>query len=151
MSKPGVVVTIACALAAGLPVAASSAGDPLAQPKADLVKLTADASAAEASVAADAKSSDIAQLKRDAKAGLAALKADGKVLLFDAAVARKAGADKTDLRSLLQAARTQVKEFRSAVRSAFAEARKTAKPNKGSKGSKGNSSSRGSDDVESGG
>ncbi len=77
--------------------------------------------------------------------------ADGEVLLVDAVAAREAGADKTDLRSLLQAARTQAKEFRSAVRSAFVEARQAAKQNRGSKGSKGSSSSRGSDEEGFGG
>ena len=151
MKKPGVMFTLVCALAAASPLAASATGDPLAQPKADLAKLTADASASEATIAADAQGAGVAQLKRDAKAGLATLKADGKVLVADAKAARKAGADKKGLRSLLQAARTQVKEFRFAVRSAFAQARQTAKQNKGSKGSKGSSSSRGSDEDESGG
>ncbi len=147
----GVIVVVAAALAAGSPLVATASGDPLAQAKADLSKLTADTGTAEAAVAADAKSSDIAQLKRDARAGLATLEADGKVLLVDAAAARKAGADKTALRSLLQAARTQAKGFRSAVRSAFAQARQAAKQNRGSKGSKGSSSSRGSDEDGSGG
>ena len=150
MKQTRVIVTIACALAAVLPVAASAAGDPLAQTKADLAKLSSDASAA-STVAADAKSSDLAQLKRDAKAGLATLKADWKLLIFDATAARKGGADKTELRSLLQAARTQAKGFRSAVRSAFAQARQAAKQNKGSKGSKGKPSGQGSDEAGSGG
>jgi hypothetical protein len=61
------------------------------------------------------------------------------------------GGDGKELRSLLQAARTQVEEFRPAVRSAFAQARQAVKQNKGSKGSKGSSSSRGSDEDGSGG
>jgi hypothetical protein len=155
MKQMRVVVTIGCALAAVVPAAATAAGDPLAQAKADLTKLTSDVSAAEATIAADAKGSDLAQLKRDAKAGSTTLKADWKVLLVDVAAARKAGADKAQLKSLLQAARTQVKGFRSAVRSAFAEARQAAKRIKGSKGSKGagtgKPSGQGSDEDGSGG
>ena len=130
---------------------ASAAGDPLAQTRADLAKLSADASAAESTVAADAKGSNIAQLKRDAKAGLTTLKADSKLMLVDATAARKARADGAGLRSLLQAARTQVKGFRSAVRSAFAQAKQAVKQNKGSKGSKGKPSGQGSDEDGSGG
>ena len=54
-------VSIACALAA-VPVAASAAGDPLAQPKADLAKLTADAGRQDA-VAADVTHGDVAKLE----------------------------------------------------------------------------------------
>ena len=57
----------------------------------------------------------------------------------------------TDSWSLLQAARTQVNEFRSAVRPAVAEARQAAEQNTGSKGSEGSSSSRGSDEDGFGG
>src|SRR5262249_42205013 len=127
------------------------AGDPLATVKADLAKLTADAGAAESTVAADAQSSDLAQLKRDAKAGSKTLKADWKLLVTDANAARKSAGESKELRSLLQAARTQVKGFRSAVRSGFAQAKRAAKQNKGSNGSKGKPSSRGSDKDESGG
>jgi len=151
MKQMGVIVTAACALASAIPVAASAAGDPLAQTKADLAKLSSDASAAESTVAADAKGSNLAQLKRDAKAGQMTLKADWKLMLVDATAARKAGADKTGLRSLLQAARSQVKGFRSAVRTAFAQAKQAAKQNKGSKGSKGKPSGQGSDEDGSGG
>jgi len=151
MKQMGVIVTAACAFAAAIPVAASGAGDPLAQATADLAKLSSDASGAESTVAADAKSSNLAQLKRDAKAGQMTLKADWKLMLVDATAARKAGADKAGLRSLLQAARTQVKGFRSAVRTAFAEAKQAAKQNKGSKGSKGKPSGQGSDEDGSGG
>jgi hypothetical protein len=155
MKQMRVVVTIGCALAAAIPAVATAAGDPLAQAKADLAKLTSDASAAEATVAADAKGASLSQLKRDAKAGSTTLKADWRLLLVDATAARKAGGDKAQLRSLLQAARTQVKGFRSAVRSAFAQARQAAKQNKGSKGSKGagkgKPSGQGSDEDGSGG
>jgi hypothetical protein len=150
MKQSGAIVAIACALAA-VPLSASAAGDPLAQPKADLAKLTADAAGARTTVAADVTNGDVAQLKRDAKAGLTTLKADSKLLLVDVTVARKAGGDKTELRSLLQAARAQVKGFRSAVRSSFAQARKTAKRNRGSNRSAHSSSSRGSDENEVGG
>jgi hypothetical protein len=129
----------------------SSAGDPLAQPKADLAKLTADAAGARTTVAADVTNGDVAQLKHDAKAGLTTLKADWKLLLVDVTTARKAGGDKTELRSLLRAARAQVKGFRSAVRSSLARASKTAKRNTGSNRSAHSSSSRGSDENEVGG
>jgi hypothetical protein len=150
MKRTGIVVTIACAVAV-VPVAAWAGGDPLAQPRADLAKLTGDANTAKTAVATDASNGDIAQLKRDAKAGFVTLKSDSKLLLVDANAARAAGGDKTELRSLLQAARLQVKGFRSAVRSAFAQARPAAKQNKGSNGSKHGSSSRGSDRNEAGG
>lgn len=150
MKQGGAIVTIACALAA-VPLSASAAGDPLAQPKADLAKLTADAAATRTTVAADVTNGDVAQLKRDAKAGLMTLKADSKLLLVDVNAARKAGGDKTELRSLLQAARAQVKSFRSAVRSSIAQARKTAKRNRVSNRSAHSSSSRGSDENETGG
>lgn len=150
MKQCGVLVTIACALAA-VPLSASAAGDPLAQPKADLAKLTADVVAARTTVAADVTNGDVAQLKRDAKAGLTTLKADSKLLLVDVTAARKAGGDKTELRSLLQAARAQVKGFRSAVRSARAQAGKAAKRNRGSNGPAHSSSGRGSDGNEVGG
>ncbi len=150
MKQCGVLVTIACALAA-VPLSASAAGDPLAQPKADLAKLTADVVAARTTVAADVTKGDVAQLKRDAKAGLTTLKADSKLLLVDVTAARKAGGDKTELRSLLRVARAQVKGFRSAVRSSFAQARKTAKRNRGSNRSAHSSSSRASDENEAGG
>jgi hypothetical protein len=155
MKQMRVVVTIGCVLAAVIPAAASAAGDPLGQAKADLAKLTTDAATAGSAVSADAKGSDLAQLKRDAKAGQATLESDWKLLLVDVTAARKAGADKAQLRSLLQAARTQVKAFRSVVRSAFRQARQTAKQNKGSNGSKGASkgkpSGQGSDEDGSGG
>jgi hypothetical protein len=150
MKQTGVIVSIACALAA-VPVAVSATGDPLAQANADLVKLTADASAAETAVAADAGKADVAQLKRDARAGMTILKADSKLLLVDAAAARRAGGDRTELRLLLQAARAQVKGFRSAVRSARAQAGKAAKRNRGSNGPVHSSSGRGSDGNEVGG
>jgi hypothetical protein len=150
MKQTRVIVTIACALAV-VPVTAAAAGDPLAQPKADLAKLTADVAAAKTAVAADAGSADVAQLKRDAKAWLTTLKADSKLLLLDATAARKARGDKTELRSLLQAARAQVKGFRSAVRSAFAQVRQAAKRERGPSGSTHSSSGRGSDKPESGG
>jgi len=155
MKQMRVVVTIGCVLAAVVPAAAVAAGDPLSQAQADLAKLTSDAATAGTAVSADAKNSDLAQLKRDTRAGRATLKADWKLLLVDAGAARKAGADKAQLRSLLQAARTQVKGFRSVVRSAFRQARQAAKQNKGSSGSKGASkgkpSSQGSDEDGSGG
>jgi hypothetical protein len=152
-------LVIACALAAGVPAVATAAGDPLAQAKADLAELTADVSAAASTVAADAKAGSLAQLKRDAKTGHITLKADWKLLLTDAAAARKTGGDRTELRSLLKAARTQMKGFRSAVRTAYTQA---AKQNKGSnssksspgssqQGSKGKHSGQGSDDDGSGG
>jgi hypothetical protein len=150
MKQSGAIVAIACALAA-VPLSASAAGDPLAQPKADLAKLTADAAGARTTVAADVTNGDVAQLKHDAKAGLTTLKADWKLLLVDVTTARKAGGDKTELRSLLRAARAQVKGFRSAVRSSLAQARKTAKRNTGSNRSAHSSSSRGSDENEVGG
>jgi hypothetical protein len=150
MKQSGAIVAIACALAA-VPLSASAAGDPLAQPKADLAKLTADAADARTTVAADVTNGDVAQLKRDAKAGLTTLKADWKLLLVDVTTARKAGGDKTELRSLLRAARAQVKGFRSAVRSSLARASKTAKRNTGSNRSAHSSSSRGSDENEVGG
>ena len=152
MNEKGVIVTVACALAAAVPVSAAAAADPLAQSKADLAKLTADASAAKSAVVADG--SDRASLRRDAKKGLFTLKADWKLLLADAGAARKAGADRTELRSLLQAARTQMKGFRSAVRAAYTQAAKQNKGSNGSKGphgSKGKPSGRGSHDDESGG
>ena len=136
--KARVVLSIGCSLAAALPVAAAAAGDPLAQTKADLAKLTADASAAEAAIAADG--SDMAKLRQDAKKGLFTLKSDWKLLLSDASVARKNGVDKKELRSLLQAARTQVKGFRSVVRTAHTRA---AKQNQGSNGPKGSSKAKG--------
>jgi hypothetical protein len=155
MKQIRVIVTIGCALAVALPASAAAAGDPLAPAKADLAKLSSDASAAEATVAADAKSADLAQLKRDAKAGSTTLKSDWKLLLVDVTAARKAGGDKAQLRSLLQAARSQMKGFRSAVRSAFAQAKQAAKQNKGSNGSKGagkgKPSGQGSDEDGSGG
>jgi hypothetical protein len=138
MKHERVVLIAACALAAALPVAASAAGDPLAQAKTDLAKLTSDASAATAAVAADG--SDMARIREDAKKGLFALKADWKLLLADAKAARKAGADTKELRSLLQAARTQMKGFRSAVRTAYTQA---AKQNKGSNSPKGSSKAKG--------
>jgi hypothetical protein len=70
---------------------------------------------------------------------------DVKLALAGTGAAPIAGFDTPDLRSLLQAARTQVREFRFAVRSTVANARKPAKLNTGSNGSKGSSSSRGSD------
>jgi hypothetical protein len=138
MKHERIVLLVACSLAAALPVAAAAADDPLTQAKADLAKLTADASAATAAVAADG--SDMAKLRQDAKKGLFKLKADWKLLLADAKAARKAGADKKELRSLLQAARTQMKGFRSAVRTAHTQA---AKQNKGSNGPKGSSKAKG--------
>jgi hypothetical protein len=130
MKEKRVIVAVVCVLAAAIPGAATADGDPLAQTKGDLAKLTTDASSAKAAIAADG--TDMAQLRRDAKKGLFTLKADWKLLLADAKTARKAGADKKDLRSLLQAARTQMKGFRSAVRTAYTKA---AKQNKGSNGS----------------
>jgi hypothetical protein len=150
MKRTGVIVSIACALAA-VPLSASAAGDPLAQAKADLAKLTVDASTAGTAVAADADKADVARLEHDAKAGLTILNVDSKLLLIDAAAARKAGGDRTELRSLLHAARAQVKGFRSAVRSARAQAGKAAKRNRGSNGSAHSSSGRGSDGNEAGG
>jgi hypothetical protein len=148
-------LVIACALAAGVPAVATAAGDPLAQAKADLAELTADVSAAASTVAADAKAGSLAQLKRDAKTGHITLKADWKLLLTDAAAARKTGGDRTELRSLLKAARTQMKGFRFAVRAAFAQAKQAAKQNKGSNGPKGSlkgkPAGRGSDEDGSGG
>jgi hypothetical protein len=138
MKHERTVLLVACALAAAVPVAAAAAGDPLTQAKADLAKLTADASAATAAVAADG--SDMAKLRQDAKKGLFTLKADWKLLLADAKAARKAGADKKELRSVMQAARTQMKGFRSAVRTAHTQA---AKQNKGSNGPKGSSKAKG--------
>lgn len=152
MKQTGVVLTIVSAVALGLPVMASAAGDPLSQPKADLAKLLADASAAESTVAADAGASDRARLAQDAKAGSTTLRSDWKLLLLDATAARKAGADKAELRSLLQAARTQLKAFRSAVRAAFAKTKRAGKQNTGSKGTKrGEPSGQGSDEDESSG
>jgi hypothetical protein len=133
-----VVLIIACSLVAALPVAAAAAGDPLDQTKADLAILTADASAAKATIAADG--SDRAKLRQDAKKWLFTLKSDWKLLLSDASAARKNGADKKELKSLLQAARTQMKEFRSVVRTAHTRA---AKQNKGSNGPKGSSKAKG--------
>ena len=138
MKHERIVLIVACALAAAVPVAAAAAVDPLTQAKADLAKLTADASAATAAVTADG--SDTAKLRQDVKKGLFTLKADWKLLLADAKVARKAGADKKELRSLLQAARTQMKGFRSTVRTAHTQA---AKQNKGSNGPKGSSKAKG--------
>ena len=147
-----IAVAAMVAFVAGMvPVAAAATGDPLDVVKADLAKLIADASGAEATVAADAKNGDLTGLRRDAKAGLVALKADWKLLRFDSRAAHKSGTDKSELRSLLQAARTQMKEFRSAVRSAFAQAKPAGKQNTGSKGSKGKPSSPGSDEHEAGG
>lgn len=152
MNEKRLIITIVCALAASVPVAAA-AGDPLAQPTSDLSQLTADANSAGSTVTADGKSGDLARLKRDAKAGNGTLKADWKLLLTDVTAARKAGGDKVALRSLMQAARSQLKGFRSVVRAAFAQARQTAKQNKGSHGSKGKGehSGQGSDDDGSGG
>ncbi len=130
-------LVIASALAAAVPVAAAASVDPLAQPKADLTKLTADAGAAASAVAADAKAGSLAQLRHDARTGHVTLRADWKLLLIDAAAARKAGADRRGLRSLLKAARTQLKGFRSAVRTAFAQARHAEKQNTGSDGPRG--------------
>ena len=124
---------VACALAAAAPVAAGAAGDPLTQAKSDLAKLTADASAANTAVAADG--SDPAKLRQDAKKGWFTLKADWKLLLVDAKAARKAGAGTKELRSLLQDARTQMKGFRSAVRTAHTQAAKQSKGSNGPKGS----------------
>jgi len=138
MRHPRVVLIIACSLVAAVPAAAAAAGDPLAQAKADLAKLTADTSAAEAAIAADG--SDMAKLRQDAKKGLFTLKSDWKLLLSDATAARKAGGGKKQLKSLLQAARTQVKVFRSVVRTAHTRA---AKQNKGSNGPKGSSKDKG--------
>jgi hypothetical protein len=148
MYEKRVMMTIVCALAVAVPAVAIAADDPLAQVKTDLSKLTADASAAKSTIAADG--SDMPQLRRDAKKGLFTLKADWKLLLRDATAARKAGADKKELRSLLEAARTQMKGFRSVVRTAYTQA---AKQNKGSNGSKSSHSHRaqGSDDDTSGG
>jgi hypothetical protein len=143
MKQSGVVVTIACVVAA-VPLAAAAADDPLAQTRAGLAKLRADAATARTAVAADASTGDTARLTRDAKAGLVTLKADWKLLLVDAVAARKAAADGRELRSLLQSARLQVKGFRSAVRSAFAQAKVTAKRNRGSNGSSHDASGRGS-------
>src|SRR5690349_11282753 len=109
MKHARIVLIIVCSLAAALPVAAAAAGDPLAQTKADLAKLTADASDAEAAI--DADGTDMAKLRQDAKKGLFTLKSDWKLLLSDASAARKDGADKSGLRSLLKAARTQMKGF----------------------------------------
>ena len=134
MKHERAVFLVACALAAAVPVAAGAAGDPLTQTKSDLAKLTADTSTAIAAVAADG--SDLAKLRQDVKKGLFTLKADWKLLLVDAKAARKAGADKKELRSLLQAARTQMKGFRSAARTAHTQ---PAKHNKGSNGPKGSS------------
>jgi hypothetical protein len=138
MKHERIVLLVACSLAAALPVAAAAADDPLTQAKADLAKLTADASAAKATIAADG--ADMAKLRQDAKKGRFTLKSDWKHLLSDASVARKAGADKKELRSLLQAARTQMKGFRSAVRTAYTQA---AKQNKGSNGPQGSSKAKG--------
>jgi hypothetical protein len=152
MNEKRVIMTIVCAVAAAVPVAASAAGDPLAQTNADLAKLTADASAAKSTIAADGN--DMALLRRDAKKGLFTLKADWKLLLADAKTARKAGADKKELRSLMEAARTQMKGFRSAVRTAYTQAAKQNKGSNSSKsspGSKGKHSGQGSDDDGSGG
>jgi hypothetical protein len=152
MNEKRVIVTIVCALAVAVPVTAAGADDPLAQTKADLAKLTADTSAAKSTLAADG--SDMAQLRRDAKKGLFTLKADWKLLLADAKAARKSGADKKELRALMGAARTQLKGFRSAVRTAYTQAAKQNKGLHGSKsspGSKGKHSGQGSDDDGSGG
>jgi hypothetical protein len=152
MNEKRIIVTIVCALAVAVPLTAAAADDPLAQAKADLAKLTGDASAAKATLAADG--SDMVQLRRDAKKGLFTLKADSKLLLADAKAARQAGADKKQLRSLLEAARTQMKGFRSAVRTAYTQAAKQNKGSHGSNsspGSKGKHSGQGSDDDGSGG
>ena len=138
MKHERIVLIIACSLAAALPVAAAAAGDPLAQTKADFARLTADASDAEATIAADG--TDMTKLRKDAKKGLFTLKSDWKLLLSDASAARKDGADKSELRSLLKAARTQMKGFRSVVRTAYTQA---AKQNKGSNGPKGSSKGKG--------
>jgi hypothetical protein len=75
------------------------------------------------------------------------MKQSGAVLLLvDSRAVRQADAGKFASRSLLQAARAQVKEFRSAVRPALAKARQAAEQNAGSEGSKGSSSSQGSDE-----
>ena len=138
MKHERIVLIIVCSLAAALPVAAAAAGDPLAQTKADLARLTADASDAEATIAADG--TDMTKLRKDAKKGLFTLKSDWKLLLSDASAARKDGADKSELRSLLKAARTQMKGFRSVVWTAYTQA---AKQNKGSNGPKGSSKGKG--------
>lgn len=156
MTEKRFIVTIVCALALAAPAAASAAADPLAQPKADLAKLTADANAAAATLAGDAGSAK-GQLQRDAKAGAATLRADWKVLVHDVAAARKAGGDKQALKSLLRTAQQQLKGFRSAVRTAFGHGKPSAEQNAGSKGSKGSDGSKGkhsgpgSDDDGSGG
>jgi hypothetical protein len=150
MTEKRIIVTLVCAVAVAAPAAASAAGDPLAQPKADLAKLTADANAADAGSAKG-------QLKRDAKAGAATLRADWKVLVLDVAAARKAGGDKQALKSLLRTAQQQLKGFRSAVRTAFGHGKPAAGQNEGSKGSQGSQGSKGkhsgpgSDDDGSGG
>jgi opacity protein-like surface antigen len=156
MTEKRIIVTLVCAVAVAAPAAASAAGDPLAQPKADLAKLTADANAAAATLAADAGSAK-GQLKRDAKAGAATLRADWKVLVLDVAAARKAGGDKQALESLLRTAQQQLKGFRSAVRTAFGHGKPAAGEKEGSKGSQGSHGSNGkhsgpgSDDDGSGG
>jgi hypothetical protein len=152
MNEKRFIVAIVCTLAVAAPVATAAADDPLAQATADLAKLIADASAAKSTLAADG--SDMAQLRRDAKQGLFTLKADWEVMLGDAKAARKTGADKKDLRSLMQGARTQMKGFHSAVRAAYTQAAKQHKGSHGSKsspGSKGNHPGQGSDDDGSGG
>jgi hypothetical protein len=149
-------LVIASALAAGLPVAAAAAGDPLAQAKADLTKLTADATAAASTVASDAMAGSLAQLRRDSRAGHLTLRADWKLLLVDATAARKAGGDRQELKSLLKAARTQLNGFRSAVWTAFAQAKHAAKQSTGPNGPAGSRhngkpAGRGSDKEGSGG
>ena len=151
MNEKRFIVAIVCTLAVVVPLAAAAA-DPLAQAQADLANLSADATAAKTTIASDG--SDMAQLRRDAKKGRFILKADWKLLLADAKAARKAGADKKELRSLVQAARTQMKGFRSAVRTAYTQAAKQNKgshSSKSSPGSKGKHSGQGSDDDGSGG
>jgi hypothetical protein len=67
------------------------------------------------------------------------------------AIAGTRGAGWTGSRSFLQAARTQAKGFRSAVRPSSLEVRQAAEQNRGSNGSMGRSSSRGSDEDGPGG
>jgi len=147
---------IASALAAALPVAAAAAGDPLTQTKADLTKLTADANAAASTVAADAKAGSLAQLRRDARTGHLTLRADWKLLLVDATAARKAGGDGQELKAVMKAVRTQLKGFRSAVWTAFAQTKRAPEQSTGPNGPagsrhKGKPVGRGSDKEGSGG
>jgi hypothetical protein len=147
---------IASAIAAAPPVTAAASGDPLAQSKADLPRLTTDASPAASTVAADVEAGNLAQLRRDATWAHVTLKADWKLLSSTQRLARKAGGDGAAMRSLLMAARTQTKGFRSAARSAFTQAKQAAKQNTGSNGprrsrDKGKPAGRGSDEEGSGG